>query len=194
VTSPKTARYGKGVRVVPIFPELLEPLEACRAAADTGQVFVIESYRDASNSNLRTQLLRIIKRAGIEAWPRLFSNLRASRAVELKRDFSGFIESRWLGHSAKISDQHYDQVIEDDFARASGQGAQIGPEPARKHENAEESKAGTAAVYAWSGLPLGNARKAAEVTGGPGWMRTSGGSSGKTEENLSSGPEWGQIQ
>src|SRR4051812_29051095 len=29
---------------------------------------------------LRTQLLRIVKKAGLTAWPKLFQNLRASRA------------------------------------------------------------------------------------------------------------------
>lgn len=33
--------------------------------------------------NLRTQLQRILKRAGLTAWPKLWQNLRATRATEL---------------------------------------------------------------------------------------------------------------
>ena len=43
---------------------------------------VITRYRD-SNANLRTQLLRIIPRRRLKPWPKLFQNLRASRATEL---------------------------------------------------------------------------------------------------------------
>ena len=39
-------------------------------------------YRDA-NANLRTRLARIIERAGLEVWPKLFQNLRLTRETEL---------------------------------------------------------------------------------------------------------------
>ena len=70
VPSPKTKRQKKGMRTVPIFPELERfLLEANEAAAD-GSVYVIARHR-GKNANLRTQLLRIISKAGQEPWPRL---------------------------------------------------------------------------------------------------------------------------
>ena len=41
----------------------------------------------ASVPNLRTQLMRILRRAGVATWPKLFHNLRASRETELAATF-----------------------------------------------------------------------------------------------------------
>ena len=78
VTSPKTAHHpGKGSRVVPMFPELRPYLEEAWEMAGEGQVYVVPKYRESSlgpegwrNCNLRTQFQRIIRRAGLEPWPR----------------------------------------------------------------------------------------------------------------------------
>lgn len=119
VPSPKTKRQKKGMRTVPIFPEL-EPffLEANETAAD-GSVYMITRHR-GKNANLRTQLLRIIAKAGQEPWPRLFHNLRASRQTELENQFPGHVVCEWLGNSQKIADKHYHMVIEEHFAQARG--------------------------------------------------------------------------
>ncbi len=73
--SPKTARHGKGSRVIPLFPELRPFLEDCLEMAKPGAKYVIIRYRQ-SNVNLRTQLERIIKRAGVEQWPKTTSSKR----------------------------------------------------------------------------------------------------------------------
>ena len=78
---------------------------------------MITRYRD-TNANLRTQLLRIIKRAGLTPWPKLFQNLRASRATELAAEHPGHVAADWLGHSNKVADKHYRQVTDADFDRA----------------------------------------------------------------------------
>ena len=63
VRSPKTTHHvGKESRVVPIYPELRPFLEESFELAAPGAEFVITRYRSA-NSNLRTQLERIIRRA-----------------------------------------------------------------------------------------------------------------------------------
>ncbi len=74
-------------------------------------------YRDR-NANLRTQFLRIIKRAGPSAWPKLFHNLRASRQTELTARFPLHVVCEWIGNSAAIASKHYLQVTEDHFAEA----------------------------------------------------------------------------
>ena len=75
--------------MVPLFPKLRPYLEEANGLAPVGTVYVVERYRKGSmgpkgwrNCNLRTQFERIIKRAGLEPWPRLFHNLRASRETE----------------------------------------------------------------------------------------------------------------
>lgn len=79
---------------------------------------VITGYRDRA-TNLRTQLQRIIKRAGAEPWPKLFQNLRASRATELAAEFPAHIGAAWLGHSTLIAQKHYWQVTDADFQKAA---------------------------------------------------------------------------
>jgi hypothetical protein len=44
------------------------------------------NYRQ-QNANLRTQFERILKRAGIQPWERLFQNLRASRETEMANQY-----------------------------------------------------------------------------------------------------------
>src|SRR6185369_10764718 len=72
-----------------------------------------------SNSNLRTQLNRIIKAAGLTPWAKLFQNLRASRATELAAEHPGHVAAAWLGHSNTVADKHYRQVTDADFERAA---------------------------------------------------------------------------
>ena len=69
VRSPKTAHHPGGEsRETPLFPELLPYLREVFEQAEPGTEFVITRYRNG-RTNLRTQLLRIIKRAGLKPWP-----------------------------------------------------------------------------------------------------------------------------
>jgi len=124
VTSPKTKKQGKPWRVVPLFPEL-QPylLEVCENAPE-GAEFVISRYRD-SRSNLRTQFCRIIKKAGVEPWPRLFQNLRASCETELANRFPLHVVTAWLGNTPRVAEQHYLQVTPEHFAQAVADDTQL---------------------------------------------------------------------
>jgi len=120
VHSPKTARHdGQATREVPIFPELLPHLQAAFDAAEPGAEYVIARYR-LPNANLSTQLRRILWRAGIDPWPRLFQNLRASCDTDLAARFPAHVCARWLGHTPAIAAKHYLQVTEADFEAAAG--------------------------------------------------------------------------
>ena len=126
IQSPKTERYaGKDSRVIPIFPELRPFLDEAFEQAESGTVHVINRYRDTS-VNLRTQMLRILKRASIEPWEKLFQNLRASRATELAAEFPSHVAAAWLGHSTLVAQKHYWQVTEADFDKAAHLGAKSG--------------------------------------------------------------------
>jgi hypothetical protein len=72
------------------------------------------------NCNLRTTFLKIVKRAGLKPWPRLFHNLRSSRQTELTERFPAHVVCAWLGNSEKIANAHYLQVTDERFARAVG--------------------------------------------------------------------------
>jgi integrase len=119
VRSPKTERHtGKGERMVPLFPELQTILQDAFDRAPEGAVFVVNRYRDTS-ANLRTHLNRIINRAGLTAWPRLFNAMRASRATELAAQYPAAICTAWMGHTQAIAEAHYHMVRDEDFARAA---------------------------------------------------------------------------
>ncbi len=120
VRSPKTARKGKPSRLVPIFPELRKYLEEVWEQAEPGTDHIITRYRDR-NSNLRTQLCRIIAKAGLVPWEKLFQNLRATRATELvSQGWPEFKVCAWLGHTEAVAKKHYWQVTEDDYRVAAG--------------------------------------------------------------------------
>ena len=127
--SPKTEHHpGKASRMVPLFPELRAILEEAWELAPEGAVYVVgnESYRKKANTpggwrncNLRTQFGRILKRAGLEPWPRLFHALRASRETELAAEYPVHVVTSWLGNTPKIAMKHYLMTTEADFAKAS---------------------------------------------------------------------------
>lgn len=107
-----------GVRVCPIFPELRPYLEAAWDAAEPGAEYVIDRYRD-TNANLRTQFLRILARAALKPWPKLFHNLRASRQTELLDCFPIKAVCDWLGNSQPVAIEHYAQVTAEHFVAAT---------------------------------------------------------------------------
>jgi hypothetical protein len=62
--------------------------------------------------------LLIVRRAGVQVWPKLFVNLRSSLATELAETFPAYVCERWLGHSAVVANRHYRQLLTDHFERA----------------------------------------------------------------------------
>jgi integrase len=124
IRSPKTEHHqGKAERIIPLFPELRPYLEAVFDEAAEGTVHVITRYRDA-NQNLRTQLCRIIERAGLTPWPKLFQNLRSTRETELAEEYPLHVVTAWLGNSRAVATKHYLQVTEDHFAKATQKATQ----------------------------------------------------------------------
>lgn len=119
VHSPKTEHHeGKDIRLMPLFPELRQELTAWHQKAPKDREFVLKPAI-SPKTNLRTGLLKILKRAGIKPWPKLYQNLRSSRVTELRnRGFRENIVAQWLGHSVKVADEHYDQLTEEQFRRA----------------------------------------------------------------------------
>ncbi len=118
VHSPKTERHlGGDSRVIPLFPEIRQPLLDCFERAEPGQEFVITKYR-SPNCKLRTQLERIILRAGLTPWPKLLHNMRASRQTELAEQFPIQVVCAWIGNSVNMAKDHYLQVTDNHFAKA----------------------------------------------------------------------------
>ncbi len=128
VQSPKTEHHPDGAtRMMPLFPELRKYLLEAKAEAAVDEVYVVDAkYRIPAmtpngwaNSNLRTQLLRLLTRAGLKSWPRLFHNLRATRETELVSKYPIHVVSHWLGNTPEIAMKHYLLVTEADFAKGA---------------------------------------------------------------------------
>ena len=105
-------------RWVPLFPELLPLLREAFEHAEDGSINVIIGTRKTSD-NLRTQLKRIVVRAGLKPWPKTWHNLRASRQTELAARFPIHVVCSWLGNSPRVAQDHYLQVTDTDFAAGS---------------------------------------------------------------------------
>jgi integrase len=127
VFSPKTEHLpGKAYRTIPLFPELRSYLEAARTDAEEGDEFVLpESIRKGTstkagwvNSKLHTRLNRIIERAGLEPWSRLWHSMRASCQTDLAGRFPLPVVCKWLGNTQPIALRHYIDVTDADFERA----------------------------------------------------------------------------
>jgi len=119
IHSPKTEHHeGHETRLIPMFPELRPHLLAAFEEAEPGSEYAVTHYRK-TNSNLRTQLERIIKRAGLQPWPRTFQNLRSSRETELAESYPLHVVTAWIGNSKAIAAKHYLQIRDEDFDRAA---------------------------------------------------------------------------
>ncbi|HAU36455.1 MAG TPA: integrase [Phycisphaerales bacterium] len=105
-----------GGRVVPIFPQLMPHLREAWELAEPGTEYVVNRYRDTS-ANLRTQLCRIMRRAGLQPWPKLFQNLRSTCETELTRTHPIHVVCSWIGNSQPVAVKHYLQVTEEDYEK-----------------------------------------------------------------------------
>jgi len=153
VHASKTAHHdGKATRLVPLFPELRALLLDAFETAEDGALHVIGRYRD-KKQNLRTQFERIIKRAGVNPWPRLWQNLRASRETELMRDYDLATVCRWIGNSPAVAAKHYAMStdLSADLRRAAGIDAKD-QDPKQAQEKAQEKTQETASASSCQAL------------------------------------------
>jgi len=68
-----------------------------------------DGYRNPSQ-NLRTQLEKMIRPAGLEPWPKLWQNLWASRETELMEQFPAHVVVAWPGHTQHVAQKHYQET------------------------------------------------------------------------------------
>lgn len=127
VPSPKTEGVGKSHRVIPLFPLLRPHLEVAFEHAKEGDTFILPlEYRKRAhgaagwvNANLRTTLEKVIRRAGVEPWPRLWHSLRASCESDLAQSFPLATVTKWLGNTPSVALRHYVDPTEAAFERAA---------------------------------------------------------------------------
>ena len=117
VDSSKTEHHAKrAIRIVPMLPEIERELLAWFAEASEGAVYVFPGID--GDTNLRTQLLKILNRAGVPQWPKLWQNLRASGSTDFARTLPSHVAAAICGHTEQIAKDHYWQVTDLDMADA----------------------------------------------------------------------------
>ncbi|MAX25851.1 MAG: integrase, partial [Phycisphaeraceae bacterium] len=119
VHSPKTEHHdGKDTRRVPIFPDLYPHLLEASKLRSPSEDYIVTYLRDPKK-NPRTHMMRIIKKAGLKPWPKLFHNLRSSCQTELSLIRPGYQVCAWLGNSEEVAKEHYLQMRDEDYTKAA---------------------------------------------------------------------------
>ena len=130
--SVKTEHHKGGAsRTIPMFRELRPHLEELWEMLPEGEnrPYVIWSMLPAKSRESEPRRLKknfgkafkgILKKLGIEPWEKLFVNLRRSCRNDLER--SGYptrVINEWMGHSEKVANVHYVQILPEDLNRAA---------------------------------------------------------------------------
>ena len=117
VDSSKTEHHAKrAVRAIPLLPQIETELLKLHLEAEEGAEYVFPKIRP--DSNLRTELERIIRRAGVKQWPKLWHNLRASGATDFARSLPSHVAAEICGHTEEVAKEHYWQVGDSDLDSA----------------------------------------------------------------------------
>ncbi len=81
-----------------------------------GAEYVFPGIR--ADTNLRTQLEKLINRAGVKQWPKIWQNLRASGATDFARSLPSHVAAEICGHTEQIAQEHYWTVTDNDLDSA----------------------------------------------------------------------------
>ena len=135
-----------GIRVVPLFPELAALFREAFEAAEPGAVYCCpQDPANICGQMYRKVVLQAMARAGVNPWPKLFQNCRASRETELAERYPVQVVCSWTGNSPAVAAKHYLQTTEDHDARATAEVAQNvaqpSPEMPRHAVNGESPEA-----------------------------------------------------
>ena len=85
--------------------------------------------------NLRTPVVRAIRKAGLLQWPRVLQNLRSTCETELNDVHPLHVVAYWMNNSERIAQKHYLQITDDHLKAGCGltaldqAGANVGAEP-----------------------------------------------------------------
>jgi hypothetical protein len=150
--------------------------------------------------NLRTTFGKLVKRAGLEPWPRLFHNLRSSRETELLEEFPVHVVAMWMGHDAKVSLKHYAQTTDEHFERATRAAGSDAPALQNAAQPAAVGNGGDSQTEDVNGngmatcaTPCESLRHTAHALSGEGGIRTTSKNSAKSVDFGQGGAESGAL-
>ena len=81
---------------------------------------VLQHHQDRHDAPIIRQVLSLAELPGAAAWPKLWQNLRSTRATELADQFPSHVCAAWLGHTERIANSFYRQVTDEHILRATG--------------------------------------------------------------------------
>lgn len=125
VSDTKRAKTTGGVRPVPLFAELREPLleaiELLPPAADTPEPdYLLPGLTAVGPEAMDQRLRRLARLHAVRLWVRPWQNLRATRESELIRLYGVQTASQWIGNSPRVALEHYAMASAGDWDKAVG--------------------------------------------------------------------------
>lgn len=131
-----------GRREIPLYDVLVEPLQESFDEAAEGSVYVISKHRSRAdskggwrNTNLRKPFSDIIRKAGLEPWPKLWHALRASFETELVERTPIQSVARFMGHSPRVAVTNYLRPLPEHIDQARSLGIEA-HQKAHQHNSA----------------------------------------------------------
>lgn len=76
-------------------------------------------------------MMKAIRKAGLEPWPKIFNSLRGSFETDLLgQGLPAHVVAEFLGHSVRIQSDHYAKIRREDILKAAGvQTAHLAAQP-----------------------------------------------------------------
>ncbi|QDV67207.1 Phage integrase family protein [Rosistilla carotiformis] len=117
----------KKPRVMPLFNHVRDELERQRKSTGDTRFVVSEQMRSRSSSATYQRAREAVLRSGREPWGRLLQNLRASCENDLLEIFPERQVTTWIGHTVKVSRDHYQKMRQRDCDNAIEAAKQLSP-------------------------------------------------------------------
>lgn len=123
IHQPKMETRGKPTRTMRIFEPVLSLLIELRDIVQPGldcpfsAPILHAEQRDSVN--WRRMFKKIVERAGVTPWPKLFQALRATRETELAGKLPLHVVTAWCGNTPTVALKHYLMTTDDHFELAS---------------------------------------------------------------------------
>lgn len=129
INSPKTAHLpNQDSRKIPILEPLRPYLLEASEQALVGQTHLFPNIQ-SSGAAITKRVYGMCKAAGLEEWPKLWVNMRASCERDWLDKYPIDVVATWMGHSPATALRHYSRVVKDQTTKQASGGALRVEEP-----------------------------------------------------------------